>query len=425
MNVFLLLCFLCLVSCTSHRMQDQSHVLTNIQCVDRNGLSETISNAQRLRGFRAMDFFSSQPYKKVLRVYGRNSQGQSPTKITTYHDNGQIWQYLEAMNGRAHGKYQEWHQNGQLKIEAFVIEGIADLRDNAALSWVFDGVSKVWDEYGCLVAEITYEKGALHTPSTYYFPNGQVQKTIPFHEGKIDGVFFAYDVAGNAMEEVYYTKGKKNGIAIAYWNAKEICSMEEYAQDFLVQGVYFDSLGNQCAEVVKGNGDRAEFVDGKLAILTEYKEGIPEGNVRRYRIDGTMHSCYATKDGKKEGVEWEYYPTKVDMQPIPKLFLHWHDDKLQGIVKTWYSDGVQESQWEMQENKRQGYAFAWYKNGELMFSEEYANDLLVEGMYYKRGESTPISRIEKGSGRATLFNAEGALLHQVEYEKGKPSIDHG
>ncbi len=420
----LILCSICLSACV-REAKDQSNVLSSIQCIDRNGLSETISNTQRLQAFRSHDFLAPQPYKKVLRVYGRNEQGQSPTKITTYHDNGQIWQYLEAMDGRAHGIYREWHSNGQLKIEAHVIEGMADLQENAILSWVFDGTNRVWDEYGHLIAEIPYDKGSLHTTSLYYFPNGTLQKVIPYKEGKIDGTLCEYDMSGNILEEICYEQGERNGPAIAYWNAKDICYVEEYDHGLLIQGVYFDASGNCCAEIVGGAGERVVFAEGKISLYTEYKAGKPEGTVRRLHADGSLHSCYQIIGGKKEGEEWEYYRVEKGAAAQPKLLLHWHEDKLQGVVKTWYPHGVQESQWEMQENKKQGYAFAWYRNGDLMLSEEYENGLLIEGTYYKRGEKSPASRIEEGKGRATLFSAEGLLLKKIDYEKGKPLIDKG
>lgn len=421
MRILLLLTCLLFTSCAMHRVRDQSGVLSSIQCIDRNGLSETISNTQRLNNFRSTDFMAAQPYKKVLRVYGRNQQGQCPTKITTYHDNGHIWQYLEALDGRAHGAYAEWHPNGSKKLEAQVIEGVPELNDNAILSWVFDGVSHVWDADGHLAAEIAYDKGLLHGESTYYFPNGEVHKRIPYDSGKIDGALCAYDAGGNLVEEIPYVGGEKEGVAVKYWDAHSVCSIEEYVQDRLERGVYFDKTGALCAEIVEGNGERAEFEDALLSALVEYKAGKPEGRVRTFYPSGVLHTCYALHEGKKEGEEWEYYPESDQ----PKLLLHWHADRLQGTVKTWFPNGVQESQWEMEGNRRQGLAFAWYHNGDLMLSEEYESDLLVKGTYYRRGEGAPTSRVEEGKGRATLFSAEGLLLKKVDYDKGKPTLHHG
>ncbi|MFN0065803.1 MAG: hypothetical protein ACKVOH_06170, partial [Chlamydiales bacterium] len=105
---------------------DPSKVAT-ISIIDRNGLTETISAKERLNAYEKTDFLTPQPYQKVSRVYGREKNGDVRSQITSYHPNGQIKQYLEAMNNRAKGQYREWYADGQLKIEVQVIGGIADL----------------------------------------------------------------------------------------------------------------------------------------------------------------------------------------------------------------------------------------------------------------------------------------------------------
>src|SRR5271157_5002488 len=93
--------------------------LVLIQIQDRNGLSETISNPDRIVTYNQVDFLSAQPYKKVLRVY--KNEGKNRSVITTYHPNGTPWQMLEAKEMRAFGAFREWFACGAKKIEATVI----------------------------------------------------------------------------------------------------------------------------------------------------------------------------------------------------------------------------------------------------------------------------------------------------------------
>src|SRR4029079_14760136 len=139
-----------------HTPQEGSSPVVSMQLIDRNGFAETISNKERINTYKEVDFLQPQPYQKVLRVFARNAGGQSSSKITSYHENGQIWQYLEVINGRAHGFYREWFANGKMHIEAYLIEGLADIHDLAQKSWVFYGMSRVWDEQGNVVAHIQY-----------------------------------------------------------------------------------------------------------------------------------------------------------------------------------------------------------------------------------------------------------------------------
>ncbi len=421
-NVLILAALILLYGCSS-RTKDQSVSIVSMQLIDRNGFTETISNKERLSTYQTTDFLTPQPYQKVLRVYGRNPAGQSTSKITSYHENGLLCQYLEVVDGRAHGLYREWHANGQLKIEAVLIEGVADIHDLAQATWVFHGKSKVWNDQGLLIGEFTYEKGLLHSPALYYFPNGKLQKIIPYEQGEIHGLYQVFNQEEQVTEEIPYVKGNKHGEAKSYWNPNQLLSIENYSHGLLRSGTYYDISGAKAAEIKQGQGKAAQFKDHVLQALISYNEGVPDGEVQWLYPSGEVHISYVIKEGKKNGEEWEYYPPKKDQPMHPKLCLHWHDDRIEGQVKTWYPEGQIESQREVSGNKKQGVSFAWYKNGDLMLVEEYENDLLIKGTYYKKGDKKAISKIESGKGIASLYTQEGIFLKKVAYEKGKPTFN--
>jgi antitoxin component YwqK of YwqJK toxin-antitoxin module len=422
-NIFLLLVLIALCGCASRTPSDQSGSIVSMQIIDRNGFAETISNKERLTSFQTTDFLTPQPYQKVLRVYGRNPAGQSTSRITSYHDNGLLWQYLEVVDGRAHGLYQEWFPNGHLKIQAQLIEGVADIHDLAQATWIFEGESKVWDDQGSLLGEFTYEKGLLHSAARYYFPNGKLQKIIPYEQGEIHGTIQVFDETDELIEEIPYVKGEKHGEATAYWKPAQLLSKETFSKGLLQNGVYYDKSGKNTAEIKDGKGKLAQFKDEQLQALISYENGIPDGEVQLFYTDGTLHISYMVKEGKKNGEEWEYYPKQNGKALRPKLCLHWHDDRIEGQVKTWYPNGQMESQREINSNKKQGVSFAWYKNGDLMLVEEYENDLLIKGTYYKKGDKKAVSKIESGKGLASLYSNEGIFLKKVSYEKGKPTFN--
>jgi antitoxin component YwqK of YwqJK toxin-antitoxin module len=397
-----------------------------MQIIDRNGFTETISIKDRLTPYQSVDFLSPQPYQKVLRVYGKNPQGKSTSKISSYHNNGHIWQLLDVVDGRAHGIYQEWYSNGQLRIQAFIIEGLADINDLAQTSWVFNGKSEVWDEQGNPIAEILYEKGLLHGPSSYFYPNGQLSQLIPYHQGNIHGETIRYDEEGNVLERVPFLQGQKQGSAFGKWSESLPAYEEQWDKGILLSGIYFNPQGEKIGEVVQGNGTKPLFQNNLLASRLEYQKGIQQGIIEDYYPNGELRCSYHVLDGKKQGEEWEYYSSSTKQKQKPKLNLHWHEDQIEGQVKTWYENGTLESQREIHQQKKQGLSFAWYKNGDLMMVEDYANDLLIKGSYFKRGDKTPVSKIEEGKGLATLFTSDGVFWKKIPYEKGKPILhdDH-
>lgn len=397
--------------------------LVGIQLVNRSGVTETVSDPTRLVQFEKVDFTELQPYSKVLRVFGRDVKGRSHSILTSYHTNGQIWQWLEAWDGRAKGLFREWHPNGKLHIESTVIEGIADLDPQVQKSWVFDKRSVVWGEEGHLVAEFNYDRGILHGNVDYYHPNTRLAKVMPYTQGVLDGIMQSFDLSGSLEEEVPYTKGLRDGVARGYWGEGSLRYQERYEEDLLLEGTYKDSSGKEVSSIADGNGVRSDFASGHLYAMVEYKNGRPEGVVKKFHADGTLKKMYSVVNNRKHGEEWRYYSrVGEDKSFLPKLYLSWHEGAIQGMVKTWYENGQLESSREMQKNKKEGHSVAYYENGDLMLAEEYHDDVLKRGSYYKQGETEAVSRVEDGDGIVTIFSSEGAFVQRVRYEKGQPLV---
>lgn len=394
--------------------------LTSIQIVDRNGFKETISSLDRLKQFEETDFFLAQPYEKVLRMYGRNPQGKTISKLTTYHENGQPWRFLEVMNGRACGTYREWHDNGILRLSATVVEGLGDLTEEAQRGWIFDGLSRVWDKEENMIAEICYEKGKLQGNAIYYHPNGKIKKLIPYENDHIDGELLYYDHDGKVIGKAPFVRGKRDGISFFKGDKDQPAYSEDCRDDLLIHAIYHDFSGKIVGKIENGKGMQAIFLDRALHSMQEYKNGIPEGEVQLFDKYGKLLSFYYVKDGMKCGEEWIYYPSFDDKKPQPKLYLQWHEDSLHGICRSWYPNGALESEREIMDNKKQGFSSAWYKDGSLMLIEEYENDQLYKGSYMKKGESRPVSTVENGEGIATIHDGDGFFLRRAIYDKGRP-----
>jgi len=406
---------LLLMLCACHPpKQDENLVLIQIQ--DRNGLSETISNPDRLVTYDKIDFLSSQPYQKVLRVYRKEGKNQSI--VTTYHPNGSTWQLLQAKEMRAFGSFHEWFPNGVKKIEATVIGGSADLSPGAQETWLFDATSSVWDEEGHLLATILYDKGVLSGLSTYYYPSGTIEKTIPYIQDHIEGEAQEFWEGGSIKIKTFYRNGQKEGVSLAYWPQGERRSEEEYSDGRLKTGCYFSAAQEIISEVKEGCGFQAVFHQKHLIQLQEIRKGIAEGLVKNFDSAGELRSTFYLKNGKKHGEEIEYYlqhETDSKETMLPKISLTWDQDAIHGIVKTWYLNKQLQSQREMCRNKRNGVSCCWYQNGSLMLTEEYENDELVRGQYYRKNQLQPVSSITNGNGTASIYDEEGVFLRKLTY----------
>lgn len=394
--------------------------LVSINIIDQGGVSETISNPERLRQYEKVDFLAPQPYQKVLRVYGRDDQGNVQAYITSYHPNGEPKQYIEVVNGRACGVYKEWHPNGQCKVKANVMGGTPDLNTGAEKSWIFDGVCTAYDEKGNLEAEIPYCKGELEGITIYYHPNGKIWKKIPAKKNKLEGVSEVFLDTGELFQTTTFRDGDRNGVAIRYWCGGRIASEETYVQGKLICGHYWDINGKQVSQINAGKGFKALFGKDALCELQEYTGGFQEGSVKVYDKKGNLVKVYNIKNNLKHGEETEYYEQDGSAEPRIKLTVNWVEGKIQGWVRSWYPDGVQESQREMSANTKNGILTAWYVDGSLMMIEEYDHDKLLKGEYYKKGERFPVSFVIDSKGTANLFDEQGAFLRKINYRFGYP-----
>lgn len=403
------------------QMREQGRTLISINIIDRNGLSETISAKDRVKTFATTNFLTAQPYQKVLRVFAKDKTGTAFSVITSYYPTGQIRQYLEVENGRAHGRYIEWHQNGQKKLQATILGGKADLDEKSISGWAFDETSICWDQDGALIAKMPYSKGLLEGTSYYYNADGTVSEELPYHKGELDGASKTFDTDGSLLELTDYKNGLKEGTSEGFWSKTVPSWKEVWHEDLLQSGSYFDKNGTLIAEVIDGSGKRVLFGDESASEVQEYRQGKPEGEVLIFDEKGALLRRLQVKDNEKNGEELYYWPLlPTQKEPQPKLSIQWSQGKMQGQAKTWYQNGVQESSREMSQNAKQGLLTAWYKDGKLMLIEEYENDRLKRGDYIKKGETKPISQVLDGKGLATFFDADGTFVRKIRYQDGKP-----
>lgn len=414
-----LLCF-CLFSSIVYAGSDcyDKLTLTGINIIDRNGLSETICSKEKLKKFSKIDFLQPHPYQKVMRLY-KNPRGDQVACLTTYHPNGQLRQYLECLNNRAYGRYREWHSNGKLKIQAEVINGIADLHPSAESSWLFNGETRAYNDDGKLEAIIYYDKGQLEGVARYFHANGIVWKECPYQKGVAHGEFRTFMENGDLLKTQHFQNGKLHGLSIRYaLETQEELSKEEYVHGKLTKGYYLEPTTRKLfSQVEQGQGLQAIYDKHCIIETRTILWGESEGVVTYFGHQGQVLQTYTLVKGMKEGEELLFYDSGT-----PKLLLTWSQGVLQGSVKTWYPNGNLESCREMVCNKKSGLLTLYYPEGQIMATEEYDQELLIKGEYFRLGDRYPYTKVERGCGTATLFSSYGVLLKRITYQEGKPII---
>ncbi len=403
-----ILLFLTLISCTASKHSGEN--LARVTLVNRNGISETTSSTERLKLFEKTDFRSPQPYKKVQRMFHRNKDGVIKTHLTSYHKNGQLKQALELENNRAKGLYEEFHSNGNRKLLAHILEGEGDLSDDAMPTWIFDEECQAWDSNGNLTANFSYKKGSLEGPSQTFYSNGTLETTSNYHHGLIEGYFSSYSQEGKAIAFFPYQAGERHGKSI-YNNSADI---EIFDKGKLLTAEYYDKDQHLKASVKGGQGQQATFIEGRLVKLQEVQNGELNGRVEHFDSEGKLTHSFSIDNGLMHGEELVFFPQSTQVQ----MSIPWEKNNIQGEYKTWYLNGVKESQREVSFNKNNGLYTAWYEDGSVMLIEEYDNNILLKGRYFKAKQSFAVSAVNEGSGVATFFSPQGNYLKRCTYLDG-------
>jgi antitoxin component YwqK of YwqJK toxin-antitoxin module len=411
-----LLFSLLLVSC--HKKPSDSHLIS-LQMIDRNGQTETISQTARIKVLEKQDFLRPQPYERILRVYSKNEESKNPSILTTYHKNGQLFQKLEALDGRAFGRYQEFYESGQIRIDAFVIEGTADLTNLAQSSWVFDKLCQIFYPSGQLQAEFFYDRGKRSGLAKYFYENQTLQKKLSFIDDLANGDVLEFDEQGSLIKTSYFEMGKQNGPSQRFSSTNVLLEEEEWKNDLLISGRYYSAKSQLLSEISGGCGIKTILDNNIIQCKIQYNMGKIDGKIEMYDTLGKISESFHIKNNLKHGEEILYDKETS----LIKMKIDWQEDSITGIVKTFYNTGQLESQKTYSLNKKNGPSSVFYPTGELMFVETYSQDKLIEGKYYKKGETIQASTVEDGTGKAIFFDEWGGIKQEIDYEKGKIIIN--
>lgn len=147
---------------------------------------------------------------------------------------------------------------------------------------------------------------------------------------------------GNIEREVYYKRGKRDGIAKFYSEDGKLVKEVNLKED------EFDGL---CKEY---------YADGTLQSESNYRNGILEGETRTYSEGGTLKTLLTIKNGKENGPAIVYYKNGNKQYEVNYI-----DGLFDGVLKAYYEDGTLCSIGNYKTGILQGDYNFYYPNGKL------------------------------------------------------------
>jgi antitoxin component YwqK of YwqJK toxin-antitoxin module len=237
------------------------------------------------------------------------------------------------------------------------------------------GVWQVTDGKNRKVCTLNFQDGKSHGKSTWYHPNGTMQREIPYVDGDIDGKVIEYGTDGKELMTETFIAGRRLSLKTEYYAPK------------VKQSEGFVLLPK---EVVKPNLD---FWNGVANYTIIGKEGTP-----------LRHGQWT----------WFYKTGRMKMQGEYK------NDEADGKMAWWYENGQKQLEGEYVAGKEQG-PFVWFHpNGMKMTTGQYENGHQVETWtrWNDAGQVVEIARFSK-SGEQIEFKQFPPAVVEIEKPKNE------
>ena len=272
----------------------------------------------------------------------------------------------------------------------------------------------------------------------FYFPDGKIQQTVTYSDGKKQGLSKEFDKNGNVITLLEYNndflvsrdrinrtdaKGMKQGLWKDFYADGGVKTEKNYVNDML-NGYYkeYDERGKlvltmlyEDGSIVKSKVEDEPDIEivnkydnnGKLVYSGPYRNNIPVGIHRDYSSDGKVTNAHIYNDngvlmsegivdeaGNRNGVWKDYYPEgKVEAEG------QYTNNRRSGNWK-YYSEDQKIEQTGSFNNDRPDGLWTWYyDNGSVLREEEY-----FQGVR---------------DGNYTEYSPEGEIISKGEYLDGE------
>lgn len=380
--------------------------------------------------------------------------------------------------GLTDGYHQFFYPNGVISSEGYIRDGKPDgywisyyvtgvkKSEGKRTSFLLDSTWVFYDNAGDTLEKITYllgrkngysfqyRKDAYYGLYVYiqelfagdqkeglayvYYPDGSVKQTIPYNQGKKEGLSKEYDREGNIITLYEYSndfminrqlinRTDNSGLKQGEWrdfHDNGAVSREMTYKDDLLHGFYreFNRMGHLIASMLYENGrliegetgesSDIEIVnryndDGQLIYSGPYRNDIPVGIHREYDNDGDILNAKIYSDKGvmlSEGI--------IDIE-----------GNRNGGWKDFYEDESLKAEGQYTANRRSGNWSFYNRSGRVIQTGVYNNGR-VDGLwrwYYDDGSVLREEEYYLGlrDGLYTEYSIEGEIIATGEYADGE------
>ena len=384
-------------------------------------------------------------------LYAQQTFSQSDTLDTEYkkfyYDNGSLSSEGSMIDGFPDGLWKTYFKSAQLKTlgerkqnklegEWFFYRENGNLeRTITYVNNVKSGLEEVYNSEGILTAGYLYEQGKKNGSAVFYYSDGSVSKELIFLDGKENGKGVEYGTDGRIITFVSYnngylrsqekvnrfsSKGEKIAKWLEYWTGSSKLKEE---------GNYSNGKRNGLFKIYNRKGQLARIETYKNGILQEESADQILDVQKKIDKDGKIKSIGSFSNGKKQGIFREYGKQGKILSSI----VYENDVKVgegiingigkyQGSWKMYYSTGELKAEGEYLEGYKNGKWRYYFLTGELEQEGSYKKNMVSGAWtwYFKNGAVKREEYYRKGreEGKSIEYSEEGVIINNGNYVDG-------
>lgn len=377
-------------------------------------------------------------------LFAQPQQNTNPNGYNKfYYDNGVVSSEGTMRDGKPDGYWKTYSQNGKIKSEGnrknFQLDSIWKFyNEMGKLAFEFNykegkknGPKKTFDtKEGFLVTAENYENDVKQGNTINYYKDGKVKQTIPFKDGREEGLGFEYGPDstiisltqykmgfiqkdrrinrrdangkqgtwiefhpnGQVKTEVTYSDDKMNGYLKEYSASGSLLNTTKYVQGNVIKNA---------PELAKLDVQTGYYEGGAVKFTATYKDGVAEGIHREFSPEGKVINSKIYIEGVLTG--------EGILDTVGRMQGPWREYHPNGQVRSKgeYVNSKRVGEWEFfhangkveqkgkydRKGKAQGPWKWYYESGNLLREETYRNDL-QDGMMIEYSDSGKV--ITKG-----------------------------
>lgn len=336
-----------------------------------------------------------------------DKKGFKTGECTYYYENGQLRLREFYVKGRREGTCEGWYDDG---TPEFFRSYLLLNRNNGSVA----GTEPVsvkhgkWVEYhwnGNKKKEEHFQEGVLIGEVRSWYEDGQLEELKTMEDKFENGRYERYYADGQVAVKGQFIKGEKDGDWMTYHPNGILAYSEVYKSDKLVDGPW-----------------RGKHPNGQDSLTGNINNGRKEGLWIEKHATGALKRKVNFSHGMPTGEYLEFYPSGARKceGAYGELVRDLRRSRETGLWREWYENGQLMSEGTYEDGRLEGPYSEWYENGQKKFETTYrlhANFLFDREPGFLGVSTREFEDIMHGMTRE--WYANGQLMSEGAYDKGR------